>query len=293
MSKKARTSRWDELCARVQVEDGLPTRESGYWAKQKLWFWNRYIEITTTAMVGHPHWPAGVVYVDLFAGPGVCTVRRTTERIPGSPLIAANAPKAFHKILLCEQDPELAAACDSRLSAWVLQDRYRVFVGDCNERVGEICREIPQRALTLAFLDPTGLHLWFETVRTLANCGAVDLLILYPDAVDILRNVDRYRHDPNSNLDRVLGSGSKWRKQLNELPSPESHARRRLAAHIYKEQLRRMAGYAYFRDEVINGPRGPLYRLIYATKDKCGVDFWDKSVAKQFGGIRRLFLLRL
>ena len=165
----------------------------------------------------------------------------------------------------------------------------RCFQGIANERIGDVCRQVPRRALTVAFLDPTGLHLWFETVQRLSRCGAVDLLILYPDAIDILRNVDRYRTDPNSNLDRFLGSGSNWREQLESLASDESHARRRLAAQIYKRQLQAKAGYNDFRDEVIWGPKGPLYRLIYATKHPLGAKFWDESVSKQVGGARRLF----
>ena len=63
-------NRWPELCNSVSKDDGFPTREVGHWSERKLWFWNRYIEITTSSMVGHPKWPAGLVYVDLFAGPG-------------------------------------------------------------------------------------------------------------------------------------------------------------------------------------------------------------------------------
>ena len=289
MAKK-KTNRWNELSESVKEDDGLPTRPSGPWAREKLWYWNRYIEITTTAMVGKDAWRAGVVYVDLFAGPGVCTIRNTGERCPGSPLIAANAPKPFTKILLCEKNSERAEACEVRLKRRIPTERFRVFHGDCNSRIGDLCSEIPHRALTLAFLDPTGLHLWFETVQALSGCGAVDLLILFPDAVDILRNADHlYFDQPDSNLDRVLGPDSNWRHAKGGLKSSEPSAERRLYASIYEQQLRQRAGYEHFAEEVIRGPHGPLYRLIYATKDARGIDFWEKSVKKEPGGARRLF----
>ncbi|MGE4002009.1 MAG: three-Cys-motif partner protein TcmP, partial [Planctomycetaceae bacterium] len=142
----------------MQVDDGLPTRDSGAWARDKLWYWNRYLEITTQAMVGSK-WPAGVIYVDLFTGPGVCTIRGTGERIPGSPLIAANTPKPFKQILLCELNDRLAAACEERLATRLSSDRYQVFRGNCNSLIADICRFIPAGALTLAFLDPTGHQL--------------------------------------------------------------------------------------------------------------------------------------
>lgn len=68
-------NRWPELCRSVSQDDGLPVREVGHWSEKKLFFWNRYIEITTVATVGHPKWQAGLIYVDLFAGPGVCMIK--------------------------------------------------------------------------------------------------------------------------------------------------------------------------------------------------------------------------
>lgn len=241
-------------------------------------------------MVDHPAWPAGVVYVDLFAGPGVCEIRNTGERFPGSPLIAAHSPKPFRKILLCEIRPDLAAACEARLARDISRSRFDVLIGDCNQMIDQVVPQIPHGALVLAFLDPTGLHLWFETVRKLAAHGPVDLLVLFPDAYDILRNEKHlYFDQPDSNLDRVLGQGSNWREKIERLDSSDSAARRRLFAEIYKGQLESRGDYVCFEEEVIRGPQGPLYRLIYATKHHRGADFWRKSVAKEKSGQVRMF----
>jgi three-Cys-motif partner protein len=241
-------------------------------------------------MVGHPAWSAGVVYVDLFAGPGVCEISETAERFPGSPVIAARAPKPFRKILLCEVVRDLADACEARLTKLIDKEHFTIYRGDCNKVIDTLVAQIPRHALTLAFLDPTGLHLSFETVEKLAACGRVDLLILFPDAYDILRNEQHlYFDQPDSNLDRTLGRGANWRERVGELKSTDKAARRKLYATIYKDQLRSHAGYEFFEDEVIRGPQGPLYRLIYATKDERGVDFWRKSVARELSGQIRMF----
>ena len=137
MSKKGK-GHWQELVKLVETDDGLLTRDSGAWAGDKLFHWNRYIEITTRAMVGNPKWGGGVNYVDLFCGPGVCKVRTSGERLPGSPLIAAHAPKPFLKILLCELDDSTADACQQRMDRSPAADRYKLFRGDCNELVEEI-----------------------------------------------------------------------------------------------------------------------------------------------------------
>ena len=168
--------------------------------------------------------------------------------------------------------------------------RFQLFRGDCNQEIDRLVAQIPNRALTLGFLDPTGLHHEFETVRKLAECGRVDLLILFPDAQDIIRNSDYYYlNQPDSKLDRYLGPKSEWRQRKAAVQSPSPTALRKLFAEIYKDQLQKHAGYSNFGEEVIFGPAGPLYRLIFATKHERGLDFWDKSVRKESGGQQRLF----
>jgi len=279
--------RWRELCQSVEQDDGLPTRAVNHWTEDKLYFWNGYIHITTTAMVGKPAWSAGLAYVDLFGGPGVCTLKDSKRRIPGSPLIAANAPKPFSKILICEKDSRLAAACKTRLAATASSDCCEVFVGDCNELVQQTASVIPDRALTLAFVDPTGLHAWFETIATLSERGRVDLLLLFADAYDIQRNLSRYWDDRHSNLDRVLGPGVDWRPEWERLENRSSTYVRRMFADLYKGQMRRLLGYRVFGEQPMSSAKGVLYRLIYASKHERGLDFWHKATKKYASGQKR------
>ena len=202
-----RRNQWPELCKLVESDDGLPVNEFGQWTEQKLHFWNRYIEITTSAMVGHPQWEAGIIYVDLFSGAGICRIEGSGRRIPGSPLIAACAPKPFRHILLCEKDDVLGNACEKRIHRIAPNAAIAFLRGDCNQVVHEIAGRIPNAALTLAFIDPQGMDVEFETIRVLAKRGRVDLLILLADAVDFVRNVDIYRAQTTSKPDRFFGSG--------------------------------------------------------------------------------------
>ena len=276
---KKRQSNWQNLVSQVQIDDGLPTREAGPWTFDKLWWWNRYIEITTVAMVGSPHW-SDLVYVDLFAGPGICESRRDHYRIPGSPLIAEFAPKPFGRLLLCEADRELADACEARLAR--LGARASVFHGDCNKRIHDICAAIPDLALTLAFIDPTGLHAEFETVKALTSNRRVDLFILFADNMDIVRNVELYAGQTNSNLDRVLGPDCDWRSAWRNLNNHSPSNVARLFVDLYRQQLAERLGYIYSASEPIkNSKNVPIYRLVYASKDKLGLDFWQKTARKE------------
>lgn len=275
--------RWPELCELVRHDDGLPTRKAGSWTEDKLYFWSRYIDITTTSMVGHPKWPEGLVYVDLFAGPGVCEIPSPTRRFPGSTLIAAHARKPFRLILGCEKEEASANALQQRLARLMPQDRFQVFRGDCNQQVDRIASAIPKGALTLAFIDPEALHIWFESIRTLADCGQVDLLILLADRMDIVRNVDLYYKQPKSNLDRMFGPNSSWREKWLALQNRTPENICKLFVEEYQLQLG-LLGYRKFGEKQMQSARGPLYRLIYASKHERGLEFWDKVTRKDRAG---------
>lgn len=283
--------RWHELCESVAEDDGLPTwEEASPWTVDKLYFWHRYLEITTTAMVGHPAWPAGLVYLDLFAGAGVCTMKQSGRRIPGSVLLAAQTSKPFGRIIACEKDRTLADACEARLSKTYVAARSHVLRGDCNELVDQIVELMIPGALTLAFVDPKGLDAQFSTITALSRNGRVDFVALFADAYDINRNVELYyRNNPDSKLDQVLGPSSDWRSKLDQLPNQSGLEKRRLFARIYEEQLRQQLGYTHFRHKTMSGPNGPLYTLIYASKHDLGLDFWDKAISKDATGQRELF----
>lgn len=287
---KRREDPWRDLCDRYAADDGLEKRESGFWAEEKLWIWHRYITITTNAMVGHRAWPGGVTYIDLFAGPGICQIRDSKRRFPGSPLIAANTKKPFDTILLCEKSPETANALKQRMDGSLAADRYKLFVGDCNESISDVCKAIPTGSLCIAFIDPTGLHVRMETLKTLSAGRNVDLLILFPEDVDVIRNVEAYYLPSlDSNLDQVLGPDSDWRAGYPRLGSRDAAKMRRFFAVEYLKQLKKHAGFANFSQIQIRGNRRrPLYRLIYASGHPLGKKFFEEAKAKSFSGQRTL-----
>lgn len=265
-------------------DDSLPTRDAGTWTEKKIFFWNRYIEITTMSMCDSPKWPAGVIYVDLFAGPGVCRIKKNNKRFPGSALVAAHAPKRFRKLIACELEHDLAEALQQRLNATPSRDRFKVVRGDCNAMIDRVITEIPPKSLVLAFIDPENLDVPFETVEALANRGATDLLILFADSMDIVRNVDTYEKQKVSKLDRMLGPGSNWRSEWAKLGNRSRPNICRRFSDLYCDQLRRRLGYQGFGEKTMESERGPLYRIIFASKHERGLDFWRKITRKDIGG---------
>ena len=151
-----------------------------------------------------------------------------------------------------------------------------VIVGDCNAEIGELVARIPPRSLTLAFVDPEGLHINFETLRVLTNGRQIDVAVLFADRMDIVRNVALYAGQSESNLDRFLGPHSNWRTQWGNLPNQNPENICQLFGDIFRSQLESELGFKEFSDKVYKAGKTPIYRIIYASKHPLGAKFWDE-----------------
>lgn len=88
--------------------------------------------------------------------------------------------------------PEVLATLRMRLRDHPKRPRVSFVEGDCNLVIDEILRQLPTDHLTLAFIDPTGLQIRFETIRRLMHNRKVDLLMIIQFGMGILMNLHQY-----------------------------------------------------------------------------------------------------
>lgn len=264
------------------VDDGLIIPNVNEWSRHKHHFLARYVDAFTTAMK-KKKW-SGLHYIDLFAGAGIERIERSNELEWGSPLLAVQARFPFTGLHLCEMDAEKFVALRERVQRTRTTANDLFLRGDANEKVADLIASIPPRSLSLAFLDPYGLHLAYETLRTLAEVRA-DLIIFFPDRLDIIRNWRAYYWDnPTSNLDAVLGPDSNWRDTVLRAPPG---VRMSAFLKLYVTQIQKL-GYTHFEWEGIPSHRSRLYWLIFCTRSDAGVRIWRKVAEKKPGGQRTI-----
>jgi len=262
-------------------DDGLYIPAVGEWSHDKHYFLTRYIDAFTTSMK-NKKWQ-GLHYIDLFAGAGIERLEHSQKLDWGSPMIAAQAPYPFDRLHLCELDSKKYQTLEKRIT--IIRPNSQILKGDANKKIHKIVEDIPQRTLSLAFLDPYGLHLDYETLKVLSNIRA-DLIIFFPDHLDALRNWEHtYLDNPESNLDRCLGPGTNWRSLLNETP-----ARRRaeVLRNLYVDQLKTQLEYTDFEYERISYRGHPLYILIFCSRHKIAAKLWRGISGKKPDGQRTL-----
>jgi three-Cys-motif partner protein len=252
-------------------DDGLITPEVGPWSQDKHHFLRRYLDAFTTAMKSKP-W-GSLHYIDLFAGAGIERVVDEGELLGldwGSPLIAAQLPVKFQQLHLVELDNKKASALAQRLKKFPHVEAPQVLEGDANKKVAEILARIPANSLSVAFLDPYGLHLHFKTLQVIAT-RRVDLIIFFPDHVDALRNWEKlYAGDLDSNLDLVLG-GARWREEKARTPQDGWVD---MLSRLYIDQIRTL-GYSEFEHErIYRSDRRPLYKLIFCARHRRAAEIW-------------------
>lgn len=277
-------------------DDALPMRPSGPWAIEKLDYLARYISVFSTSMC-HKPW-RGIHYIDLFAGPGKCR-SKAGEFFLGSPLIALKAAHPFTHYYFADLEKDNIVALQQRCSVSPCQDRIQYYVGDSNAIVDEIVghvsaidREFLRRrwsSLNLAFLVPSGLDLYWNTVRTLARLNRMDLIIHYPQ-MGLARYMPKAFESRDQNRVDLFFGSRKWRDIYRQW-----HDTRHLHTQLMNHYKERLQGLGY--TEVLRGDqtgyepvmrnvkrRAPLYRLLFASKHPLGHDFWRKVTQRDVYG---------
>ena len=280
-----------------QVDDGLLMRNAGKWAVEKLDYLQRYIDVFETSM--RNKW-SNRNYIDLLAGPGKNLVKQTNQVLYGSPLLALLTKFPFTGYYFVDSDPSITKALQERCKASPLKKIIQIKTGDCNVIVDQIVNELKQneeQSLNLAFLDPEGLELCWNTVAKLAGIRKMDLVINYPEGGLNRMMAKVYQAQSETKVDLFFGNWD-WREIYTDFKNQRMSGLHRELIDLYKTKLQ-VLGYNEIKlgDEaggyeplLRNTQRNaPLFRLIFASKSPLGEKFWDAITKHDVYGQKRLF----
>lgn len=277
----------DDLDQEQYVEfpiDKLPARVVGDWSEDKHYYLKHYIDIFETGM--HKKW-ASRAYIDLFAGPGMCKLRKAGRFTEGSPLLALKATHPFTQYFFSDLDPAVVAALKKRCQPFKDKVEINIFQRDCNAVAKEIAAKIKPTTLCLAFLDPTGLDLGFDAIKTLTTGKNMDLIIHFPHGTTIKRNIEKFYGKDESKMDAFFG-GDEWRTIYEKNPTLSNLTSGLL--DLYRKKLAGI-GYTMEPDQAVlvkNLKNVPLYALLFASRHPKGNQFWLKIKQIESKGQRSL-----
>lgn len=269
----------------VLASDGLPARATGPWVKDKNFYADRYLSIFSRGV--SKKWKGKLAYVDLFAGTGRNIIRSTGEEVDGSPFLALKHALARYVFV---DLPDVLHVLKARLAKHAKRDQVLLVPGDCNAVINKVLNSIEPNYLTLAFIDPTGIHICFETLRRLVRNRKVDLLMTIQFGMGIRMNLRQYSRAESNALSHFMGN-AKWRQDYRGGGSISQLGRRILDRYL--SQLREL-GYGTVRDREIyvhSDQRNLLlYLIVLASRHPLGGAFWRKVTGITPSGQRRLDL---
>jgi len=162
--------------------------EIGAWSEIKLEVIRKYASAYSTIFSARSQHHFHHIYIDAFAGPGFHRSRSTGGFVAGSPMHALRVVPPFREYHFIDLESNKVEALRELAAG---RDDVHIYQGDCNEiLLEEILPAVRfadyKRALCL--LDPYGLHLRWEVMRTAGTLRTVDMLLNFPVA-DMNRNI--------------------------------------------------------------------------------------------------------
>jgi len=247
--------------------------EIGYWSEIKLEIIKSYAAEYSkilSAQAGLTH-----VYIDAFAGAGIHRSKTNQELIPGSPLNALDIKPPFREFYLIDLNNKKVDTLRQ-----LVGDRadVHIYSGDCNEiLLKEVFPKVrfKQFRRGLCLLDPYGLHLNWEVIKTAGKMKTIDMFLNFP-IMDMNRNTlwknpERVDEVAVGRMSAFWGDDS-WRRiayttERNFLDLPEKEDNETIAEG-FRARLKKEAGFNYVPKPIpMRNLRGAIvYYLFFASQ---------------------------
>lgn len=290
-------------CNVVDCDDNLQIRCVGDWGKDKVTFLRMYVSIVAQAMKSKFN---KINYIEICSGPGRCVDNHNYNLFDGSPLtvLTCDNAKYISNFLFIDYDNKTIDILKQRVKIskrvnQEIKDKSKMIIGDYTkpkELINKIKKEIPQQynTLNIFFIDPTSFEVPFELYREILNQFIkVDFIINFPIGMDLNRNICKAIKIPNSTVFKKYQLAVPY---PNKLKSAEYQT---LAFHnenyelvnkIKTDILKDFGKYGFCH--TMSYKIKNYYELIYFTKEKIGLKFWEIATKKTSNDIenQQLFL---
>ena len=287
------------------------TPEVGPWAREKLRALGDYLGFYTTALKNQ-QWVRSLTYVDAFAGAGQARLRRAApsgmedllaaleaepldadaeQYIRGSPRVALDIPNRFSRYVFIERNAGRAAELEQLREEYGEACSIDVRQGTAQDEIEALLKGDLGRPghLGVVFLDPFGMQVPWETVRSIAATGRVEIIINFALGMAIQRVLARSAQlGPGwqEALDRLFGTPD-WYDQVYERRTDllGTSTRKRDDAGVrllawYRARLKAAFGHVSPAKLIRNTRGGHLYYLIWAGPHRLGLRGADHVLGK-------------
>lgn len=266
--------------------------EIGDWSVLKNEIIDKYTQAYLTIMRGQT-WCRGTLYVDAFAGATENRNRKTRELVPGSAKRALDKELKFSDYYFVDTNPDrvdgLRSLTEGRSDVHVFhEDGNKVLLDHVVPKL-----QFEERRRGFVLLDPYGLQLEWEVVKSLGQTRSADVAINFP-TMDINRNsalrekaaiaeanVARMTMwwGDDSWIEQFYGPGPKW---LHGESGNRKIVNNDDIVRIYRQRLLDQGGFEYVTDPLPmkNTQNATLYYILLASNNQNAVRIMDEILDK-------------
>jgi three-Cys-motif partner protein len=269
----------------VLAQDSYRALQVKLHTREKLHYIRRYIDQFCTAT--KQRW-SNRNYIDLFSGPGINVYEVNAEEDKSACLEALSHKYPFTSYFINDIDAQSISALQQRIGLLQLSPKINITLQslDCNHVVNQFVSTVKAiSSVNLAILDGFGIECHWETVKKLASIDRMDLVILFPGNMNVVRNAERWSQEHDAQLDQFMPDRS-WRKVWTDRRLAGGKAAADLLK-LYIEGLEdlKYRGDGLIRSQLIKSESGqPLYHLIFASRHPLGGKFWQQATGKDDEG---------
>lgn len=257
-------------------KSSLKFDEIGYWSELKLDIIKKYAAAYSKILSSRKNPKLSHSYIDAFSGAGMHLSKATQTLVSGSPVNALEVDPPFKEYHFIDLNPSKTRNLRS-----IIGDRkdVHIYEGDCNEILlnnvfPTVLYENYRRALCL--LDPYGLHLNWEVIKTAGQMKSIDMFLNFPVA-DMNRNVlwnnpDGVREEDINRMNAFWGDET-WRnaaytKEKDLFDERLQKEDNETIAASFCERLKKVAGFGYVPKPLpMRNSKGAIvYYLIFASQ---------------------------
>jgi three-Cys-motif partner protein len=270
----------------------------GPWTARKLKCLGDYLNAYRTIFTGNRRarffrtW-----YVDAFAGTGsrstaatsdaslldIYSDEETKEYQKGSAKIALGLSSPFDQYLFIEKSRRRASELRRVIKSdfLPLDNRCEICAGEANAEIRKWCAERDwSKERAVVFLDPYGMQVEWETVRTLAATRGVDLWYLFPGIARLLTRSGKINAAWNRRLDILFGT-NEWQARFFETKRQQGlfgeveHVQRTATEDAIQQFIHERLATCFGRNVakgliLRNSKSSPLYFLCFAASNERG-----------------------
>jgi three-Cys-motif partner protein len=252
--------------------------EIGVWSELKIEIIKSYAASYAKILAKQPR--LRFSYIDGFSGPGEHRRKRTGERVLGSPMEVLAITPRFNEYHFVDLDGEKIRHLESQIGR--RGDVY-TYVGDSNLILpSKVFPRVRYRDYKrgLCLLDPYGLHLDWEVIRSAGAARSIEIFLNFP-AADMQRNVFWHNYtgvdaSDIERMDRYWGDHS-WRQIAYEtvrdlFGEKEQRAELKAVVSAFADRLKGAAGFQYVPDPLpMRNDQGAIvYFLFFASQNETG-----------------------